>query len=121
MTRTGPAYMDKDNKIIAHGFDDHDEALDWIKEQVDNEVFTEQEIEYKDNPGLITAGGLRVIYIKLFGKPADVYFKDYVTNTDLIINELVAGLPLNDKYWQTFTSLIYFLDIPRYLVIYKKT
>ena len=121
MTQT--AIMDKNNSILAVGFDDQTETLDWVAEQIRDGVFTEEEIEFKDNIFMLTGitNEIKVLYDRIFGGSRRVFFKDYVTNDTIVINEELATRPFGDRYSQTFFSMLNFLQnpYPKYLVIYK--
>lgn len=117
------ATLDRENTLFATGFEDQDETLLWLTEQISSGAFTEDDILFKDIIDFFTSTQLRRLYKDWFGRKR-IFFKDYVTNEEIIpvtfrsIFHPTQIVTLN-RFQQTFFSLMSFLDNPSYLVVYR--
>lgn len=115
--------LDRENTIFSVGFNDQDEALLWLTEQISSGFISESDILFKDVIDFFTSTQLRRLYKDWFGKKR-IFFKDYVTNEEILpvtfrsIFHPTQIVTLN-RFQQTFFSLMSFLDNPLYLVVYR--
>ena len=101
----------------ARGFNDQDEALAWINENITDPKY----IYWKGHaPSLQFPLNAMEFYIAIFGSLSDALIKDYSINKELVLPQEIMNREGNSIFTWGMTSLFEFLDRPQFIVAYKQ-
>ena len=116
---------DDGGNLQCRGFDNQDDAIAFIDTAVRSEIFFEADIRYKGDSFSVSSRHRLVTFYNDIFKGRRVQFKDYILEEKIkndtgfsIGNGQYGGSAVMNEYEMTYSSLMEYLDMPKYIVVF---
>lgn len=108
-----------DSGILAQGFDNDKDVLQFIKTSVDSGLFREKDIRFKGATEFTTQETTSIqFYVNIFGSRKKTVFKDHFLNEVLKTTREQERAPGFNRFAHNLRNLLEFLDTPRFMIVY---